>query len=172
MSNKITTIVSNYHNEKVRDFVKLRKISLSRMIAGIIDNELSKENPFDFDCRLPDVNTYDINAYSDQGGKIISFLDTSDKGYGLDVLTMLRYDIGVPDKLEFLAGFAGALSIGLIIVDDSHRPPSQDFGHDYKYYKSKTVSGADLKQQRQRIKDIKQLEKLQKRLKIGGVNDV
>ena len=172
MSKRIATYISDYHYTKLEELKKDRVTSISRLLAIAIDNELEEEDPFLFDYTLPEFDVNNDMAYIDEAGKILNFLNLTGKSYGLDVLLMLRFDIGIPSKILFLGGFNEALIKGFITVDKGHRPPSQDFGSEYDYYKSAPLDPINEKAKRKKIKELKQLEKLQKKYAPGGVNDV
>ena len=100
---------SNFAEKKIRAIASLRKVSMSKIIAIAIDNELERDKPFEFDLTFPDTDETVEYAYANEAGKILNFIKGLRIGAGLDILTLLRYDIGVPDKVTFLAAFKECL---------------------------------------------------------------
>lgn len=129
---------SKHAETKIRGVAGLRKITMSKVIAIAIDNELERDKPFEFDLTLPNSDDTIEYAYADEAGKILSFIKGLRVGAGLDILVMLRYDIGIPDKKVFLAAFKECLDNDVL---ESFKPkPSYGkapLAEDYVYYRLK-----------------------------------
>jgi hypothetical protein len=110
---KYSAMLSKYHGEKLNAHSLKTNIPLSRLICIAIDNELGREKPFEFDTTLPNEEIED-HAYADEGGRILKFLKMVQAGLSLDVLVLLRHDMGIPDKHIFLLTFGDLLRLGLV----------------------------------------------------------
>lgn len=116
----------------IRNLATLKKTKSSRLIAIAIDHELERDKPFDFDLTLPDNDEYLEYAHADEAGKILTWIKNT-KPTGLDVLTLLRHDIGIPDRKTFLAGFVECLKNDVIQAC----PAPREYGDKYFYYREK-----------------------------------
>ena len=128
-----------YHLDRLKGIAMKRQISMYRLVAFAVDNELQKTNPFGFDINLPIDESLDF-AYADEGGLILDFIKTLRIGAGLDVLVLLRYKIGVPNKNIFLAAFKELLSNE--VIEAFPPPPRTNMPLNlpgYKYYRAKRI---------------------------------
>lgn len=105
--------VGQYHAEKLKQFSNKTDLPIARLIAIAIDNELEKEKPFDVDLKIPEVD-WEEYTYSDEAGKILSYLKKYGTGIELSLLLVLRYDVGVPDKETFINAFAECIKYDCI----------------------------------------------------------
>lgn len=105
--------IPKFHDNALREISKKRKISISRLVAFAIDNELCSERPFKFDTELSTEEIVEY-AYADEAGKILNFVKTLRIGAGLDILLLLRFEMGVPNKSVFLAAFKECLDKGML----------------------------------------------------------
>lgn len=107
---KVDTNISAYHKERLQAISKSRDIPMSRLIGFLIDTELQKENPFDVDIALP-IKNYSGYRHLAEIAKIVNYMrEKMTLETGLDVLILLRNEIGIPDKNLFLAAFAECLN--------------------------------------------------------------
>lgn len=152
--------VPKFHHEKIRAISKARKMPMSRLIALLIDDELLKDKPFSYDLSLAGEESTEY-AYAEEAGKLLNFLKALDKGMGLDVLTMLRYHIGIPDKIVFLGAFQECLSKEMIEPYKeklpSNRAPMPD-----DYYSYRVAGAGKARSKKLLSKDAKDFAKYQK----------
>lgn len=130
---KLSTYVS-YHHEKVLKLIsQKRQIPVSRLISFAIDNELGEEDAFDIGAEIP---TYDYEEfeYAKEAGMIMTYIRRLKKPNGLDILLVLRHDIGIPDKHIFLSAFRECLDKNLI--EEVDRPSVGIKADDYKFYQA------------------------------------
>ena len=136
--------------QRLRDLSEARQMPMSRLIAIAVDNELHKtDKSFDQGLELPDVTDYEEFEFCDEAGKIANFLNGLSGGTGLDVMMLLRNEIGIPDKHRFLGGFAELLKSEQIVACK----PTRSFNRtkiapDYKVYK--TITNIRLEKERKR----------------------
>lgn len=132
---KVVTFLPKHHHKFLRDKAKSRRVSMSRLLSFSVDNEMLKEIPFEFRCDLPEGEFVEY-AYADEATKILDYVRTLRKGAALDIMLMLRFDIGIPDKDIFLAAFKECLEKGMI---ESFVPKPKYgqifYGDDYLYYR-------------------------------------
>lgn len=102
--NDLRTKVPKHQFEKLKNIVSLRHTSMTILLSLMIDKELEGDKPFDFDLTLAgeEVEEY---AYAEQASKLIDFMVKYDKPLKMTSLLMLRYDIGIPDRDDFLGSF-------------------------------------------------------------------
>lgn len=133
----LSTALSNYHAEKLQYHSSDRGLPLSRLIAFAVDNELAKEKPFaNFPRSIPD-EEHEEYAYADQAGKILQFLKGTG-GLSLDMLIVLRHDIGVPDISDFLAAFKECIDKKFVEAYTPHRAGRYfETKNNYVYYRLK-----------------------------------
>jgi len=159
-------LMPQHHSEKVREISKERQISIYRLLAFAVDNELQKEIPFEFDISLPEQESLEF-TYAEQGGMILDFVKTLRLGAGLDILLLLRYKIGIPDKQEFLLAFTELLNNEML---EAFVPPVKvgQFPNPegYYYYRAKGTGPAmSVKKTRNKGARYQQYLKLQKEFK-------
>jgi len=106
--------VSLIQYEKLSNFCKMYNTYISRLVGIAIHNELEKDQPFKLDLTLPDLNNYVPNAFAEQAGKILHYLKDSEINFSLEMLYLVRDDIGILDKEEFLGGLKTCLDAGIL----------------------------------------------------------
>jgi len=128
---KPTAFASRYHFQQLDKIREETGISIGRLICIAIDNELMKEEPFKLDTEIPDVEHVEF-AFADQAGKIIEYMKTLRSPIGLDMLLLLRHDIGIPERETFLLAFKECLTVRLIEPkehkNDRYRPDYVMYG--------------------------------------------
>jgi post-segregation antitoxin (ccd killing protein) len=98
--------ISKYQHKRLEEEARKKGLPLSRLVAIAIDRELERPDAFKFDMNLPTIEyVEDGFEYADEAGKILHYLRTQKEGLSLDLLLILRHDIGVPDREIFLAAF-------------------------------------------------------------------
>lgn len=160
---KVTSFVSMYHRAKLVYYAAQLKLPISRLVAMAIDNELSKEKPFDnFELNFPDEEFIEY-AYLEQAGKIIDYLKKV-SGFGLDQLLILRHDIGVPDKRELLLGLRESLTKGFIEGYKIKPKPwvKTEYDENYMFYRIKEDHPKERKKVRKLASDYSKLQRLKK----------
>lgn len=105
---RVQAFISQYHRDKLGYYCVDKSLPMSRLIAIAIDNELEKEKPFNFPLDLP-TQEYIEYAYVDEASKILAYMQKQNTGMTLDMLMILRHDIGIKDKETFLAAFRECL---------------------------------------------------------------
>ena len=157
---KMQFYVPKFHYDRIKAISKARKMPMSRMIGLLIDDELLEDKPFSYDLSGASEESVEY-AYADQATKLLKFLTKQDKGMGLDVLTMLRYHIGIPDKLTFLGAFQECLSKEMIEPFKEKLPSNRNpMPDDYFWYRI-AGSGKD-RSKKLMSKDAKEFAKYQK----------
>lgn len=162
---KMSFYVPKHHHEKIRSISKLRKVSMSRLVALLVDDELIRDKPFNYDMTLQESEDY---AYVDQASKLLNFMNKLDKNMGLDTMLLMRYHIGIPEKETFLGAFQELLSKEMIEAYKEKpvtgRPPLAD---DYFHYR---IAGTKPRSKKLMSKDAKEFAKFQKlKKKFEGV---
>ena len=141
---KLTFFISKHHYNKIKDIAAKLSMPVSRVVCMGLDNELERENPCEYDLTLPEIDENLENAYADEGGKFLTFMKTLHSGMGLDMLVMLRYEMGVPNKTALITVFADCLEKGII---ERYKPPYKvgrpEFPEDYFYYRMKRDKKTD-----------------------------
>jgi len=101
----ISASVSKSVSDKLEAFMKVRKLPIGRLIAMAIENELMKgvDAFTGFDLEQPS-EPYEEYKYSDEASKILKYI-TKYGQMGLDMLLVLRHDMGIPDAYIFKLAF-------------------------------------------------------------------
>ena len=95
--------IGHKHHDALERFAKMYDLPISRLVAIAIDNEMEKDKPFKLDLKLP--SEYVEYAHAKEAGKILDFMRGLRIGMSLDLLYIMRHDIGISDRDLFLAGF-------------------------------------------------------------------
>lgn len=151
--NDLRTKVPKHQFERLKNIVSLRHTSMTILLSLMIDKELEKDKPFDFDLTLAgdEVEEY---AYAEQASKLIDFMVKYDKPLKMTSLLMLRYDIGIPDRGVFLGAFnellvkkmiEGKYAKGVTQGELTYKPTGT-FAADDKYGKKKAKKASDFEQ--------------------------
>lgn len=126
---RLTVVTSKHAEENIKYIAKAKGVTFSRLIAIAIDNEMERDNPFEFDTTFPLESTAEKMVYSIEGGKILSYMQNI-KGAALETLVLLRHDIGISDKQVFLAALKEVIDNDLIEgVRAKPRVGTPDKGH-------------------------------------------
>lgn len=159
---KTTCFVAKGHKDQLEYWSKIYKLPVSRLIAIAVDNELQRDKPFYLNLELPE-NDYIEFAFAEEAGKILTFMKTRTHTVGLDMLLIMRSDIGVPDKEIFLSAFRDLLDRGLI---KAVPPPPSDFtvqpDENYKHYVVKGKKALTRKAMRRKGNRYEEYQKLKK----------
>jgi len=136
---KMSTRVSNYQKDALHRISNERKLPMSRLIAYAVDNELLKDNPFQFETKLSEIAIMDIDLdeFAEEARRIYNYMKLLSYETGLDVLLLLRHEMGISDKEIFLIAFNIALESNLIETfqprPKRNAPPRPA---DYLYYRA------------------------------------
>jgi hypothetical protein len=144
------------------------KIPITRLIAYAIDQELSKEKPFEgFKYTLPVGETVEY-AYAEEASKILAYMKDT-KGLGIDQIISLRHDIGVPDVESLLFGLRECVEKEFLEEFLPAVKPNQktDYPKDYRLYRLTGSNPEAMRKVRRKEKHIKIYEKIKKDIDNG-----
>lgn len=111
--NRVQANIGKVHADKLSKFSKMYNLPVSRLIAIAIDNEIfDNDKPFKIDLSLPE--DFQEYAFAEQAYQILVFLRTQKVGMSIDMLYVLRHDIGIADRETFLGAFKECLDKGMI----------------------------------------------------------
>lgn len=159
---KVQSFISQYHYNKLLYWSQETKLPMSRLLSIALDKEIEKDVPFQFDMSLPR-DEYVEYAYADEAGKILNFMRSQSTGMGLDLLLLLRYDIGIPDKGVFLAAFRECFEKKMLEAYRPHAPkyaPKPD--ENYFHYRIPGTSTKERKKVRKKASKYETYIKLKK----------
>lgn len=161
---KMSFYVPKFHHEKIRAIAKHRKVSMSRLVALVIDEELIRDAPFTCDLSLASEEAVEY-AYVDEASKLLNYMNKLDKNMALDTMLLMRYHIGIPDKLIFLGAFQELLSKEMIEsykekVPEGRAPVADDYFH---YRVAGTGKDRSKKLMSKDAKDFAKFQKLKKK---------
>lgn len=146
--------------KSIHTILKAKSIELnqpiSKLIAMALDNELEAPQPFNYPVDLP-TSTFVQDAYTDESGRIFSFLEKVNYGMSLDHLLLLRRNMGIMNKSVFLLGFRELLQTNMI---EDFYPEKSKFRYDttYRYYRVKKLEQKDIKTKRKKRKFIESVD--------------
>lgn len=118
------------------------QLPMNRLICIAIDNELGSPNPFNYPCLLPS-NAFIKNAYVEEARKIAQFLLDFPKGFGRDLLMLMRRDIGIPDPLTFMHAYRELLESGVVEEVDPPKGSKFIYSEDYKVTRQVEITGKE-----------------------------
>lgn len=165
---RVASYVGKAQMDKLKFYSKKYKLPVSRLIAIAIDNEifecnLETEMPFYWNNKLPE-NDFVPNSYADQAGKLVKFLKLDSRGMSLDILLVLRHEIGIPNKEHVLYALKECLNNNLIEVFKA--PESVKYGKEFPaitLYRIKSSSPGVQKKIRKKVDDFAKYQKLKKK---------
>ncbi len=111
---KVSGYITDKHYQEMLRLSQEKKLPMSRLVAVAIDNEFQTDKPFEWPMYPVIEGEYVEFAYAHEAGLILNFLKTQMNGMGIDLLLLLREDIGITDKEVFLAAFRECLEKGLL----------------------------------------------------------
>ena len=160
----VKTSISVYTHDRLKEASERTGLPKSTMIAFAIDNELSKDKPFDINLKLPDHDENIEYAYADEGGKILNYLAFFQKGIGLDTLYLSRRAMGITSGEDFLGAFSECLHHKLIESFDMPLVSTRFHrSKDYLYYRLTKEQGKEtVKKVNNKASRYKLMLKLQK----------
>lgn len=161
---KIIGFVSRHFHSKLQYFSELHALPMSRLIAYAIDQELSKEIPFErLSVKLPTEDVTEF-AYADQAGKLISYLRHRHQGLTIDQIIHLRHDIGVTDIDALMFALKDSIERGFVV----EYTPEKRFERvrapmTLVHYRLKIQTPKVKKKGRKRVADFERYQRLKKR---------
>ena len=126
---------------------------MSRLICYAVDNAVTNDDGLDYAQDLPDVD-YQEYAYADQAGKIARFLTKYGKGYGIDMLTLLRREIGIESIDELRLGLLELVNSGAVTPLSPPMSVRKRHAENYKHYHLVNKGRKIGKEERERRKRI------------------
>lgn len=162
---KAVSYIGKTHTAFLRDHSNRTSLAMSRLIGILIDNEMMKDNPFaDIDITLPD-DEYEEYAFAKESGMILDFIRKSKTGMSLDMIYILRHDIGVPDKGIFLAAFRECLEKKTIESFAIEQRGYMKYKNGATFYRATENSPVVRKKQLTKAQRYDKLQKLRKEFK-------
>jgi len=160
---QVSFYVSKHHKDKIRNISKAKHLPMSRLMGLLLDRELSEaDRPLTFDFTLAGEEAVE-SAYQIQGGLILNYLAKNPDPIGIDLLSLFRFEIGVPEMIDFLGGINELIQVGMIEglppVLVRNQPPLPD---GYLQYVVKGSAGSKKRNNKLMSKDAKDFEKYQK----------
>lgn len=162
---KAVGLTSN-HNKELLDKIALsKKIPITRLVAIAIENELLKDNPFNYDIDTPS-EEYTPLAFASEAQKILDYLGKV-SGLSLDMLCILRHDIGIPDKKLFMLAFRECLLSNFLEEFKPKMPRFVTFKYDddYVFYRIKGSGKKEQKEIRKKASKYETYQKLKREFK-------
>jgi hypothetical protein len=99
---------------RVKNIAKIRGVTMSYLLARLASDELTKDKAFDFPAmELPEAEKGDI-MYTDEVGKILTYMSKIGYAMPLEIWYVLRHDIGIKEGEIFLCAFAEGVVNGHI----------------------------------------------------------
>lgn len=110
---------------------KEKGLPYSVLIWIALDNEVDSVEPFSYDCPQPKT-TFVEHSYTNETRKIFAFLKRHPLGITIQVLTLMRRMIGIPDRLTLSLALRELLHTKLAYLSNNkprgqvYRPYSDD----------------------------------------------
>ena len=169
---KIAGFTSSKTYRKLELHSEKNHISISQLVAIALDQQFDKDYPFLLNTELSDDDFVDY-AYADEAGKIMSFLDDTEIGSTLEVLYLLRSEMGIENREAFLGGFRELMTKGVLDCYTPIKTMLRKHAEFQEYYRLvKNVPKIRKPKQTKQEKELATLAKLQKRYPLGGKHDV
>ena len=143
----LTCSLSKKHYELIKEKASITGSPVSRVVGCLVDGAIEADIPFTYDTTLPEYNERTASIYSKEGGKILDFLEPMRFGVGIDLLMLLRHDLGI-SKESILHVIMDCLTNGLI---EAVKPvPNKYFEYpdDYRNYRLTKEEGHETKRKR------------------------
>jgi len=164
---KITMWVSRTHGSAIKTASANHKMPMSRIAGLAFDAEMVRNPTLKFDFDLPD--DFIEYAYAAEAGKIMDYMKKALKSpLSLDLLYMLRHDIGVKDVGALFGGFNELIEKGFVEVAEPPKRQSFTYPDDYKCY---VVKGEKKEKVSKDVRDYEKFLKLKKKFEKDGELD-
>lgn len=162
---RVTGLISLSSYEKMSKLVDSKLIPISRLVAIAIEHEMQLENPFDYDCTLPDEEYINL-AFVQDAAKILDYMKTT-SGMSLDMFCLMRHDIGIPDKKTFLLAFRECVVNGFLETykPKQHANTKFKYPDSYVFYRIKGANKPENKKIRRDATQFETYQKLKKKFK-------
>lgn len=163
---RVVTYVSKHHKQQIMEYVYKNKIPVTRLLAYAIDQELSKDKPFDnFRYELPSDEMIEY-SYIEEATKILRYMkDISGEGLGVDQIIELRHDIGVTDIDALLYGLRECVEKKFLEDYIPKVNPFQktEYPKGYKFYRITGTGPIAKRKISKEVRDIKRYERLKRK---------
>lgn len=160
---KIVGVSSPLVRQKLEEIVKKKQLPMSTLVAIALEYELQKEKPFDYDVSAP-TQKYIDGAYYEEAQKIVNFMR---KIYGssLEMMFILRADMGIPDKDIFNLAFREAMVSEMLEVYHPKQPQNSTvkYNEDVVFYRVKGASTKKATEARKKANEYEKFQKLKKK---------
>lgn len=155
----VQAYIGRKHFEQLLVLSRILKLPVSRLICIAVDNEFQKEEPFKLNLEL-NQDEYVEYAFADEAGKLMNFMKGLRNGMSLDLLYVLRKDIGIPDRTIFLQAFNECVKQG--IIESYINPPSVKYNNSFETicYRLKSASPEARKKLRKKVSERETYERL------------
>ena len=154
---KVTSSIVKSDYNKLAFHSEASGMPKARLIAIALHKELNREKPFKLPIETPDT-FYEEFKYADQAGKILEFLRLQDVGLGLDMLYMLREEIGIKSDEELIEAWRELIEQDVLVKSKPNRKCYPNVPDDYYY----TVRGNDVKGKKQARKQASEFARYQR----------
>ena len=160
---KRIVMVSEYVNKLLDELQERKMTSANQLIAIAIDNELEREDPFDYDLELPKQPKGDF-PYVEQANKILQYMRER-SGMSKEMMCLLRHDMGVPSKPIFLLAFEELAIKGFLVPYKPGKSTwTKSFRSPYQLYFKVAGTGRDTKVKLSKeARDFQRLQQLKKK---------
>ena len=101
--------------EKLKEIKQQTGVNISRLCAIAVDNEIERDNPFNFDDELPE--SVPEHVYAAEAGRILEYLSHVPGGLSVQAMVLLRRDMGMENKHDVLCGIAELIRAGAVRKD-------------------------------------------------------
>lgn len=159
---KIQAFVSKKHYEFLQYYSRIHKIPISRLIAYSIDEQCIISDPFNMKLEIPK-SEYTEYAFANEAGKIITFLKTQRVGMSLDMLYIMRHDIGISNREAFLNGFRECLEKEMLEAYQAPKSSKYAQNFDVVLYRVKGTDRSTVEKLKKRESEREQYERLKKK---------
>lgn len=116
---KVPTMIPEKTLEFLKEYSAAEKISVSRLIAIAIDNEMDCSPMFKYFTEIPIDPPYVEGAYHDQAVKLYRYLQKFSYGLSIDMIVLARREFGLLDRQEALLALRELLEKGLAEITKS-----------------------------------------------------
>lgn len=109
--------LSKEHHKKLLELSTSTGLTMSRLIAIAIDNEMFAKKPYQSFATFinAELQPYQEYEFAESAGKIVNYMRGLPSGLALDLMYILRHDIGIKDGLEFMHAFRECLKKGMLV---------------------------------------------------------
>lgn len=130
------------------------QLPVSRLLAIALEHELERERPFDY-LLTPPLEEYVEFAHADSAGRILNYINKNfPNGIGLDSLMLLRLDMGIDSKEEFMLGFRELTEKKMV---ESFFPLKAKYRYHKSYRYWRAAADVRLKEKQNRYKEIERI---------------